>query len=133
MGSMTLFLCLLPSHREPATDQSKDTSKIQLSKPMAFIRVPCRNMSERLLTEAEMTQRQLHHLCPPQHEWQFIESGNLKHTTQLKAVQQVGGCPFQLAQLVWPFPRHLGCSLFLPGSCCLSLLFILACLKSYPQ
>lgn len=44
-----IMLCLLISHREPVTDQSKDTGKIQLGKSMVtFIGVPCRNIGEKL-------------------------------------------------------------------------------------
>jgi hypothetical protein len=43
---------------EPMTDQSKDTTKIQLGESMNFIDVTYRNMSQGLLTGAEITQRQ---------------------------------------------------------------------------
>lgn len=49
------------------TDQSTDTSKAQLGKPMSFIDIIYRSMGEGLLTRREMTQRQLHHKSPPQH------------------------------------------------------------------
>jgi hypothetical protein len=48
-------------NRDPTTDQSTNTTKVQLGEPMSFIGVASRNMGERLLTGAEMTQRQLHH------------------------------------------------------------------------
>lgn len=38
------------------TDQCKDTHKVQHSEPMNITQVTCRNMSERLLIEAETTQ-----------------------------------------------------------------------------
>lgn len=40
------------------TDQSKDTTKIQLGESVNFIEVIYRNMSQGLLTVAEITQRQ---------------------------------------------------------------------------
>ena len=48
------------------TDQSKDTTKVQLGKPMSFIGIIYRNMGEGLLKEAEMSQRQVRHQSLPQ-------------------------------------------------------------------
>ena len=56
---------LLPQDRVPMTDEKTDTNKAQLGKPMSFIEVIYRSMSEGLFTRAEMTQRQLHHKSPP--------------------------------------------------------------------
>jgi ABC-type transport system involved in Fe-S cluster assembly fused permease/ATPase subunit len=44
-----------------------NTTKVQLREPMNFIGVPYRSMREGLLTEAEMTQRQLHQQSSPLH------------------------------------------------------------------
>ena len=51
--------------RNPTTDQSTDTTKVQLGKPMSFIGVTYRTMGEGLLTRAEMTQRQVYLHSPP--------------------------------------------------------------------
>lgn len=55
---------LVTPDRDPITDQSTDTTKGQLGEPMNSLGFVYRNMGERLLTGAEMTQRQLHHQCP---------------------------------------------------------------------
>jgi hypothetical protein len=41
-------MCLLTSDREPTTDQSMNTTKVQLGDPMSFIGVTYRNMGEGL-------------------------------------------------------------------------------------
>ena len=61
------YICLLTSEWNPTTDQSTDTTKVQLGEPMSFIGVTYRNMGEELLIGTEMTQRQLHHQGPFQH------------------------------------------------------------------
>ena len=55
---MTKFVS--PLHKEPRTDQSAQTTKVLLGELISCIGVTYRNMSEGLLTGAEMTQRQLH-------------------------------------------------------------------------
>lgn len=47
------------------TEQSMDTTKGQLGIPMSVIGSTCRNMGERLVPGAEVTQRQLHHQVHP--------------------------------------------------------------------
>lgn len=47
------------------TDQSRDTTKVELGEPMSFTGVIYRHMGEGLLTGAYMTQRQLHDQSPP--------------------------------------------------------------------
>lgn len=49
---------LLTPGREPRTEQSTDTTKIQLDEPMHFISAILRNMGN---TGEEITHRQLHH------------------------------------------------------------------------
>lgn len=49
---------LLAPDREPMTDQSLDTTKVQLGEPMSFIGFIHKNMSEGLLIGAEMTEKQ---------------------------------------------------------------------------
>lgn len=67
---------LVTPDREPMTVQRTDTPKVfQLGKPMSFTRVTYKNMRERLLTGAEITQRQMHHQSSPQHEWQLTGAG----------------------------------------------------------
>jgi hypothetical protein len=43
-----------------------NTTKVQHVEQTSFIEVTYRNMAERFLTEAEITQRQLHQQNPPQ-------------------------------------------------------------------
>ena len=47
---------LFISDRDPTTDQSIQTTKIKLGKPMNFIGIVYRNMSEELLTRIEIIQ-----------------------------------------------------------------------------
>lgn len=58
---------LLTSYMELTTEQSMETTAVQLGEPASFIRVTYRNMGKELLTEAEMTNRQLHHQGPCKH------------------------------------------------------------------
>lgn len=59
--------CLLTPDKEPLIDQSTDTAEVPFGEPRVFFRIAYRNLGERLLTGAEMTQRQLHYQVPPQH------------------------------------------------------------------
>ena len=45
-----------------------DTIQVQLGEPMSFIGILHKNMGEKLLTGAEMTQKQLHHQSLLQYE-----------------------------------------------------------------
>lgn len=45
--------------------QRKHDTEVQLGAPMSFAEVIYRNVCEDLLTAAEMTQRQLHHIAHP--------------------------------------------------------------------
>ena len=60
--------CLLTPDREPTPDLSMDTTIVQFNESMSFIAITHGNMGEGLLTGAEMTQRQLQHQGPAQHE-----------------------------------------------------------------
>jgi hypothetical protein len=73
--------CLLIPDRRLLTDHSKDTSKVHIGEAVSFIEVSSQKY-EALPTEAEMTQRQLHHQRPPQHEWQVTEAGNLEPSVE---------------------------------------------------
>jgi hypothetical protein len=77
-----IYTCLLAHSRESMTEQRMDTTKVQFSEPVSFIRVIYRNMDEGLLTGVEMTQRQLHHQSQPQHGWQLTKTGNQEPTAQ---------------------------------------------------
>lgn len=57
---------LLTSYMGTTVGQSTDATKVQLSEPMTSIVVTYRNMDAWLLTEAEVTHRQLHYQGPPQ-------------------------------------------------------------------
>lgn len=63
---------------------------------MSFIGVTYRNMGEGSCTGAEMTQRQLYHQGPPQHEWQLTNLETWSTLHSLQAAQQVGECPFRV-------------------------------------
>lgn len=58
---------LLTPYMELTTEQSMETTEVQLGEPVSFTGVTYRNMGEELLTEAEMTNRQLHHQGPHKH------------------------------------------------------------------
>lgn len=49
---------------EPTTEQTKDTSKVQLGGLTSFTGVTYISMSGRSLTVAEMTQTEMHHQKP---------------------------------------------------------------------
>lgn len=80
LGEM-LHTRLLTTEREFTVDQSTDPTKVQLVNQWVLLD-SYRNMSERLLTGAAMTQGQLHHRGPPQHGWQLTIAGILEYTTQ---------------------------------------------------
>lgn len=54
---------VLTPNKEPKTDQSSDNTRDHLGEPLSY--TTWKNMAERLLIEAETTQRQLHHQSPP--------------------------------------------------------------------
>ena len=93
--------CLLKTGKNPTTDQNIDTTKVPLVEPISFNCVPYRSMGERLLTPAEMTQRQLEvHASSKKLEiWSTLHS--------LQAAQLVGesfpgsSIGLRLFQLVW--------------------------------
>lgn len=58
---------LLTPYMELTTEQSMETTEVQLGEPMSVTGVTYRNMGEELLTEAEMINRQLHHQGPHKH------------------------------------------------------------------
>ena len=72
-----------------------NTTKVQLREPMNFIGVPYRSMGEGLLTEAEMTQRQLHYPNPRQQWGTAHEAGSLEHTAQAADISPGGRVSFQ--------------------------------------
>ena len=88
--------CLHTLNRDHMTNQSTNITKVQLGEPMSFIGVTYRNMGEGSCTGAEMTQRQLYHQGPPQHEWQLTNLETWSTLHSLQAAQQVGECPFRV-------------------------------------
>lgn len=58
---------LLAPNMNPMTNQRKGTTKVQFDKPMSCTGIVYKNMDVRLLTRSEITQRQLHDQCLPQH------------------------------------------------------------------
>lgn len=63
------------------TDQSVDTTEVQLDKPMRFYWGYSQEYNG-LLSGAKMTQKQLHQQSTLQHEFQLIKAGDLNHTAQ---------------------------------------------------
>jgi hypothetical protein len=64
------------------TNQSTNTTRVQLGKPMNYIRVAIRSMGEGLLKRSEMTQGQLYHQRP-RPAWLIAhETKNLELTSQ---------------------------------------------------
>lgn len=59
---------------------------------MSFIEIAYRNMGDRLLGGAEMTQRLLPPEAHPQQRLQFMKAGDIKRTAHLQAAQQDGEC-----------------------------------------
>lgn len=57
--------CLTPDTELP-THQREDITKVLLDEPVSFIRVAYKNTGMWLLTEAELTQRELNYQSPPQ-------------------------------------------------------------------
>lgn len=53
--------CLLTPYREPATEQSMETTEVQFDEVMSLTVATYKDMDEELLTRADMTQKQLHH------------------------------------------------------------------------
>lgn len=100
---------LLASDKKLKTYQSRNAIKVQFGKPISFTRLIHRNISGRLLTGAEMTQRWVYHEKYTQHEWQLAGSLAL-------AAQPAGSLteyPFQAAQLLWvSFRKSVSLCLF---------------------
>ena len=90
--------CLHTLNRDHMTNQSTNITKVQLGEPMSFIGVTYRNMGEGSCTGAEMTQRQLYHQGPPQHEWQLtnLETWGTLHSLQVAQLVSASS-----GQLVW--------------------------------
>lgn len=49
---------------DPKTTQNMNTTKVQHGKPMSVFGITYRTVGEWLCTEADMTQRELHHQGP---------------------------------------------------------------------
>jgi hypothetical protein len=63
---MQHILLLIPD-KELMTDQSTDTTNIQLGEPVSFIHLTYWSIGEGLLTGEEMTQSQMYHQGPSKH------------------------------------------------------------------
>lgn len=90
----------IPIPSEPTADQNIDTPQSSLVESIIFIKVAYRNTGEWFLTGADITQRQLHHRSPIQHEWQLTKLGTCSTLQSLQAVQQIGEGPYHVPQLV---------------------------------
>lgn len=77
----THYTHLLSLYSDLMTDQSADTTDVQLDKPMRFYWGYSQEYNG-LLSRAKMTQRQLHQQSTLQHEFQLIKAGDLNHTAQ---------------------------------------------------
>ena len=105
MCCVTLFLgscdeCLLTPDREPRAEQSRDTTKVPFGESVSCIGATHRSVCEGLVIEAEMTQKQLHHLSPPQDEDSSPKLRAWSSLCSLRAAQQIRQCPFWVAPLV---------------------------------
>ena len=80
--------------RKPMTDQSMDTTKVQLGKPLTLIGVTYGYGWE--VTRAEMPWRRLHHKVHPSMGDSLQKLGTWSTLHSLQAAQQVGKCPFQV-------------------------------------
>lgn len=87
--------CPLTPNREPTTDQSKDTTEVQLGELMSFIEVTYRYVGQELLTGAELTPRQLITKAHPSMVTAH-RAGNLQRTAQ-SAGGLVGGCSSRIS------------------------------------
>lgn len=65
----------LPNRSGAHNRPTSDSTEVELDESMTFIGIIYRNMGEGLLTGAEMTQRLMHHLSPPQPLGQFTTTG----------------------------------------------------------
>lgn len=61
-ASLSVAQNILIQDKEPTTDQSIHTAKVQLSEPSSFIGVTCRHKTDGLHTQRAITQRQMPHL-----------------------------------------------------------------------
>lgn len=71
--------CPLSPDRKPTTDQSIDTTRVQLGEPMTFIEFTYRSIVEGLFTGTEMTKNN-YIIKTHQHGGQPTKAKNLKHT-----------------------------------------------------
>lgn len=88
-----LYTQVFPPQIYGAWDNT-NTTKVQLGKPVSFLGVGYRHMSEELLPVAEVTQSRYvtkAHPCLCDHSQKRLHS--------LKAAQQVGEHPFKVPQL----------------------------------
>lgn len=80
--------------------QSKD--QVQLSESVSFIGIFFRNVGEGYLTgRSEVTQRQLHHPEPTQHEWQVTQAGDLELTAQPAGSSTCRSASLSIVQAAW--------------------------------
>lgn len=86
------------------------TSKFNLMNQWVLLRIAYRNMSERLVTGKEMTQK------PPRLDDSFQELGTWSWLCSLQAAGQGPECPFQMTVLVQMSSRQLWGFLLLPDS-----------------
>lgn len=84
-------------YQEPTTDQSTDTTRVELGEPMSFTVVTCRSRND--------TQKKLRPQSPPQRGWQFVKARNMEHSAQ-PAVSSTGWRVSSGPGLTWsePFP-----------------------------
>lgn len=85
--------------RHSMTEQSTDTTKSPTWLTNKLYWCYLHSNGDGLLKGVE-TQRQLYRQGTLQQGWQLTKTGNLEHTVQLQAPQQVRECPFQVTQLI---------------------------------
>lgn len=111
----TTHTCLITPNREPMTDQSMGIIKVQLGEAMSLTEVSYRNTGKRLLTGAQMIQRQLYPQGPLQHGDSSQSWGPREHCTSCRQLHSLESalsrCPNGLN-----LSRQLGWFLLLSGS-----------------
>lgn len=99
--------------REPIADKSKDTNQVQISKPTSFTEFIYKMWARGDI----LKQERLRDSCITKAHLSLADSSQKLETRSwlsgLKAAEQVGERPFQVAQLVWASSRKLDwCLLF---------------------
>ena len=113
---------IFPPQIEKQWQTKIDTVRVQLGKPWVLLR---------LLTGAEMTQRQLHHYSPPQHGWWVTAHKSWEPGAHCTSCRQLTRLENVLSRWLWSKPLPGSWFLLLLDSCSglKNRLYSLACLS----